>query len=526
MANPQLISNIAQIMGNRGMQPAAPASTDPRQQTMMQQLGITNPLLQQFGQQVGNLIGVDMRSPVQQLNASLGGVEGSSDEALEQQLTILANSPAASPEQRIQAAAKLKEIRQAKKATKTAMSQQDAFAKFIGGRHPELTDLASKGVVTPKNYKDFVAGGEGSKLGYLVSKDSGQTVGNVVIGKNGNVFKDGKPLSNKDIEDKGLIVSSSFEKQGTQPANNVNRFVNMFNESTGERMDVQYRSDGTPLDSAGNELTQQDMEGFAAIKLDAPRNVAADKASVSFNTSLRDSLQDSDMEYGDNRRTGQRLVELSKSAVTGKGAEAIADLTSVVSTGLRAFNLPVPDDMQTMLQEAGELSRFKVEALKPFIEAQGRGFTDPDRKMTEKAIAGIQQTPQMLELLGVTQQAQSYAQEEKIALSDYYATLEDRSAVNPKTAWANYQSKLPRLYTLKDDKGNEISTMPQLDVQDGRLYEYWQKGIPLGFEVQIGDDVAKLDWKALETVAKKKNTTARRLLSDFRANGLILDAYY
>jgi len=73
MANP--FSNIAQIMGNAGMQQAAPAPTDPRQQTMMQQLGVTNPLLQQFGKQLGNAAGVDMRSPVQQVNAEIRGVE-------------------------------------------------------------------------------------------------------------------------------------------------------------------------------------------------------------------------------------------------------------------------------------------------------------------------------------------------------------------------------------------------------------------------------------------------------------------
>ena len=104
MANTQLISNIAQIMGNRGVQQGAPVPTDPRQQTMMQQLGITNPLLQQFGQQVGNLVGADTRSAAQQLTGSLGKIDATAPDALEQQLVTLANSPAASPEQRLTAA--------------------------------------------------------------------------------------------------------------------------------------------------------------------------------------------------------------------------------------------------------------------------------------------------------------------------------------------------------------------------------------------------------------------------------------
>lgn len=78
MANP--FSNLAQIMGNAGMQQAAPAPTDPRQQTMMQQLGVTNPLLQQFGQQLGNAVGVDMRSPAQQMNKLLQSADTSTPE--------------------------------------------------------------------------------------------------------------------------------------------------------------------------------------------------------------------------------------------------------------------------------------------------------------------------------------------------------------------------------------------------------------------------------------------------------------
>jgi hypothetical protein len=78
MANP--FSNIAQIMGNAGMQQAAPAATDPRQQTMMQQLGVTNPLLQQFGKQLGNAAGIDMRSPAQQMNKLLQGADTSTPE--------------------------------------------------------------------------------------------------------------------------------------------------------------------------------------------------------------------------------------------------------------------------------------------------------------------------------------------------------------------------------------------------------------------------------------------------------------
>lgn len=82
MSISQQASRIAQIMGNRGVQQGAPVPTDPRQQTMMQQLGITNPLLQQFGQQVGNLVGADTRSVAQQVASGMKGLDPNDPESL------------------------------------------------------------------------------------------------------------------------------------------------------------------------------------------------------------------------------------------------------------------------------------------------------------------------------------------------------------------------------------------------------------------------------------------------------------
>ena len=67
--------NRAAMLFAGGGQRQNPIPADPRQQTMMQQLGITNPLLQQFGKQLGNLTGVDTRSAMQQVNSEIQGVE-------------------------------------------------------------------------------------------------------------------------------------------------------------------------------------------------------------------------------------------------------------------------------------------------------------------------------------------------------------------------------------------------------------------------------------------------------------------
>lgn len=62
------------------MGPALP--TDPMQMNAMQRRGVSNPLLQQFGQGLGTALGQEMRSPDEQLKAAMKGVNLSDPRAL------------------------------------------------------------------------------------------------------------------------------------------------------------------------------------------------------------------------------------------------------------------------------------------------------------------------------------------------------------------------------------------------------------------------------------------------------------
>lgn len=62
------------------MGPALPE--DPMQRNAMQRAGVTNPLLQQFGQGLGTAMGRDMGSPNEQLKAAMKGVNPSDPRAL------------------------------------------------------------------------------------------------------------------------------------------------------------------------------------------------------------------------------------------------------------------------------------------------------------------------------------------------------------------------------------------------------------------------------------------------------------
>jgi hypothetical protein len=65
-----LLTGLQQYGQGGGAIPA-----DPRQRDAMQAAGVTNPLLQQFGKSIGGMFGVDTRSPQQQEQAMLRGLD-------------------------------------------------------------------------------------------------------------------------------------------------------------------------------------------------------------------------------------------------------------------------------------------------------------------------------------------------------------------------------------------------------------------------------------------------------------------
>lgn len=71
-----LLSGL-QNYGQGGTMPS-----DPRDQNLLQKAGVTNPLLQQFGQGFGGLFGIDMRSQNQQVAGAFKGLDPSDPQSL------------------------------------------------------------------------------------------------------------------------------------------------------------------------------------------------------------------------------------------------------------------------------------------------------------------------------------------------------------------------------------------------------------------------------------------------------------
>jgi len=219
MSIAQQASRIAQIMGNRGMQQAAPAPTDPKQQTMMQQLGITNPLLQQFGQQVGRMAGVDMRSPMQQTASGLQGLDPSDPKSL---LGVAQAIQSSDPEKAAQLRAKAAEITTAQAAKQQQIEARESVAANFDADYADIAEAVRTGQLTAKQAFDltqsrktagmgktsltkFIAEeGEykGQEVNALVSTDTGDVI--KVIGPTKTAGQDVKTQIIDQVDDTGL----------------------------------------------------------------------------------------------------------------------------------------------------------------------------------------------------------------------------------------------------------------------------------------------------------------------------------
>ena len=177
-----------------GGQRQNPIPADPRQQTMMQQLGITNPLLQQFGKQLGNLTGVDTRSAAQQTASGLQGLDPSDPKSL---LGVAQAIQGSDPEKAAQLRAKAAELTAAQAAQQQQKAARESVAANFDADYADIAEAVRTGQLTAKQAFDLTqsrktAGTGKASLTKFVAKEGeykGQEVNALVSTDTGDVIK-------------------------------------------------------------------------------------------------------------------------------------------------------------------------------------------------------------------------------------------------------------------------------------------------------------------------------------------------
>jgi len=148
-----------------GLQTAAQGGnmpSDPRDQNLLQKAGVTNPLLQQFGQGFGGMFGVDTRSQNQQMQGALQAIDPTAADATAQMEEALAKygdpkTAAAVLQSRIKRE-KDAALRTALAAIDTSTVQGKRQYAAILARDPERAGEARQWMQEAQTQEQFVAG--------------------------------------------------------------------------------------------------------------------------------------------------------------------------------------------------------------------------------------------------------------------------------------------------------------------------------------------------------------------------------
>ena len=229
---------------------------------------------------------------------------------------------------------------------------------------------------------------------------------------------------------------------------------------------------------------------------------------------------------------------VAKGTPMGKPAEQIASLASTIQSLASVTGLTVPPDINEATADLAKMKKYAGDALMPFVEQQGRGFTDQERKyFLENVIAGMSQPYQFNDTYATVLKSSALSDLEKNNFAFSISNLDTRVKQPEASVWADYENKVPRL-TIGQKKYGDQTFEGAIVIEDNEnLSRYWATpaGSPKGFLVIDGDNggTRTMLWPELEgLVAEAKikgladRDTMREALAQMSRLGIIVDGVY
>lgn len=219
---------------------------------------------------------------------------------------------------------------------------------------------------------------------------------------------------------------------------------------------------------------------------------------------------------------------VSSGEATGQAGATVASFATSIQSTLEVLGITVPEEIATKSGTLAQMKRYAGEALMPFIEQQGRGFTDTEREyFLKNVIAGYDQPWQFNDAYGTVLLSKSLSEIEKNNFAYAVSISDDLLNKAPQNLWSEYERKVPRLKVGTKTRGGK-SYEGAIVIQDNEnLSQYWTKESPKGFKVANGEKPPiEYAWEDLEETAKDRNQTVRELLVDFSRGGDLIGGIY
>jgi len=219
---------------------------------------------------------------------------------------------------------------------------------------------------------------------------------------------------------------------------------------------------------------------------------------------------------------------VSSGEATGQAGATVASFATSIQSTLEVLGIAVPEEIATKSGTLAQMKRYAGEALMPFIEQQGRGFTDTEREyFLKNVIAGYDQPWQFNDAYGTVLLSKSLSEIEQNNFAYAVSISDDLLDKPPQNLWSDYERKVPRLKVGTKTRGGK-SYEGAIVIQDNEnLSQYWTKESPKGFKVANGENPPiEYAWEDLEKTAKYRNQTVRELLVDFSRGGDLIGGIY
>jgi len=229
---------------------------------------------------------------------------------------------------------------------------------------------------------------------------------------------------------------------------------------------------------------------------------------------------------------------IAKGTPMGEPAKQVASLATTIQSLASVTGLTVPADVNDATADLARMKAYAGKALMPFVEQQGKGFTDPERKyFLSEVIAGMSQPYQFNDTYATLLKSSALSDLEKNRFAYSIRSLEKLLKHPEESTWADYESKVPRL-TVGQKKYGDQTFEGAIVIEDNEnLSRYWAtpEGSPTGFIVKDGDNggTREMLWAELEgLVAKSKKLgeadtdTMREALAKMSRLDLIVDGVY
>lgn len=222
------------------------------------------------------------------------------------------------------------------------------------------------------------------------------------------------------------------------------------------------------------------------------------------------------------------LGVVEKGAPTGQAGSVVADFATYIQSVAEVTGLKIPDEVADATANRATMKRYAGEALMPFIEQQGRGFTDTEREyFLQNVIAGYDQPWQFNDAYGTILKSKSLSEIEKNNFAFTVSRFDKLLEKAPQNLWAEYEQQVPRLKIGTKMRGG-VEYEGAVVIQDNEnLSQYWTEKSPKGFSVDNGNKgIMKYSWSDLQATAKSRNQSVRELLVDFSRGGDLIGGIY